>query len=676
MSVFDLAPDSEDEGAQVVNVSSEEEGDEFQVRSDAPPLRFRGYRRGQELGSGASGKVFLCHRKECAGGYAVKAVDLRRLQLSPNSEREYTSLCREVEILKSLPPHPAIVQLIDAFQEAHWFLLVLELVGGGDLFTVLTAREPPQLKEREAAFVVKQLANGLTFLHSQNVIHRDLKLENILVASERREQSLVLYSIKITDFGLSKSVGVGFSAAHSVVGTRPYTAPEVERGGGDMYDFGADLWCLGVVLYILLSGHFPFDKTPKIQGELDRISMAVKGTKTVRSILGNLLRLDPKTRMSLEALSGHEWLQDSADGGEAERPAKRKRPVPPQQRPASEIPVPVERPGTPVPARPSALRGLSAASTSPVMAADAAAVSPRSPSTSAASTQQMPPPAPAQQMPPPAPPPAVEEPAKACTAPEEEPLEQGGSQRSPAAISSDVQDWLAHIYKLERAASAVRPAIATLGPSASSGGPAEVVYYASPQPDVMQVHMAIPTSLCSAVIGKGMVQMKQLAATLGCKVRMASLDGLDETLVSTIGNYNQVAVVQEIVHSRVLEACKQEGREAPVQVEVVLLVRAEAAGVVIGKQGFVLSQIRKQSGARIQLLHEQIKGQRPCVLAGELQNVLRAERHVFHLVRIVRPAEPVTATLELPFSPPPASPPLPWGSPFPATPFPSPPPSP
>mmetsp|Transcript_43359 Transcript_43359/g.98407 ORF Transcript_43359/g.98407 Transcript_43359/m.98407 type:complete len:99 (-) Transcript_43359:61-357(-) len=97
----------------------------------------------------------------------------------------------------------------------------------------------------------------------------------------------------------------------------------------------------------------------------------------------------------------------------------------------------------------------------------------------------------------------------------------------------------------------------------------------------------------------------------------------------------------------------------------------------MGKQGFVLGLIKKQSGAKITLLHEHVKGQRPCVLTGALQNVLRAERHIFHIVRrIVPTAAPVAATFELPWSPAPASPPLPWGSPFPATPWVSSPPSP
>ncbi|CAK0909717.1 unnamed protein product, partial [Prorocentrum cordatum] len=317
--VVDVIADSEDDIHEVVDVSSDEDG--VQVRAGAPPVRFHGYRRGRELGRGATGKVFVCSKKGCAGGLAVKTVDLRRMQLSANAQRELTSLSREVSILKTLPPHPNIVRLIDAFEEGDWFLLVLELVGGGDLFTALTARDPARLLEQESAFVFLQLVDGLSFLHQRNVIHRDVKLENVLVASERREPPLVLYGVKITDFGLSKVVGSGVSEARSLVGTRPYTAPEVVWGGS--YDFRSDLWCLGVLLYVLLAGHFPFDTIPGQQAELDRIAEGLRVSAAASSMVSGLLRLEPEQRISLHGVRGHAWFQD--DGESPERQPKRPR---------------------------------------------------------------------------------------------------------------------------------------------------------------------------------------------------------------------------------------------------------------------------------------------------------------------------------------------------------------
>uniref|UniRef100_A0A7S2KJ16 K Homology domain-containing protein n=1 Tax=Zooxanthella nutricula TaxID=1333877 RepID=A0A7S2KJ16_9DINO len=129
--------------------------------------------------------------------------------------------------------------------------------------------------------------------------------------------------------------------------------------------------------------------------------------------------------------------------------------------------------------------------------------------------------------------------------------------------------------------------------------------------------------------------MKQIAATVGCQVRTTPRERVSNNQIIITGNYAQCAIVQELVRSRLADALRTEGMELPDQAEVVLFVRAEAAGVVTGKQQFKLRQIRKESGASIQLQPETIKGQRPCVLRGPFQSVLRAERHVFDLVRAV-----------------------------------------
>eukprot|EP00930_Biecheleria_cincta_P076442 TRINITY_DN63668_c0_g1_i1.p1 TRINITY_DN63668_c0_g1~~TRINITY_DN63668_c0_g1_i1.p1 ORF type:complete len:543 (-),score=100.62 TRINITY_DN63668_c0_g1_i1:118-1746(-) len=288
-----------------------------------PPLRFRGYRRGPELGSGASAKVYVCSKASSVDRLAVKAIDLQRLRLSKNPARQCTLLEREVDILKSLPPHPNIVRMLDAFEESDWFLFILELVPGGDLFSALTARQPSRLQEPEVAFVLAQVADGLAFLHSRAVIHRDLKLENVLVASEHRVRSLVFYDVKITDFGLSKDVGDDdlrqyLAGAHSKVGTRPYTAPEVDSGSA--YDCSSDLWCLGIFLYVLLAGRFPFEHIPATQIDMDRIVRSIPCSEAVRATVSGLLQLEPRQRLSLDTILSSEWLQTST----GEQPAPKR----------------------------------------------------------------------------------------------------------------------------------------------------------------------------------------------------------------------------------------------------------------------------------------------------------------------------------------------------------------
>merc|ERR1719401_3160251 len=131
----------------------------------------------------------------------------------------------------------------------------------------------------------------------------------------------------------------------------------------------------------------------------------------------------------------------------------------------------------------------------------------------------------------------------------------------------------------------------------------------SPQPGVMQVHMAVPDRLAGAILGKSGAQMKQTAAAAQCQVWMTSREGGGDRRVVVIGNYQQCVKVQQLVHQQINEALHAEGQEPSDEVRAVLLVRAEAAGVVIGKQGFLLKQINHQSGARVHLLREEVEGQ-------------------------------------------------------------------
>lgn len=440
----------------------------------------------------------------------MKAVDLRKLRLSAHVEREQKKLRREVDILKGLPPHPHIVPLVDAYEEGDWFLLVLELMGGGDLYTVLTTRQPPRLQECEAAFVLRQLAGGLSFLHSQGVIHRDLKLENVLVASERKVGDAVFYDVRITDFGLSKALGSGRSEALSTVGTQPYVAPEVMKT--DAYDFGADVWCLGVLLYVLLAGQFPFERMVEDQALLDILPARLMVSETAKALLRGLLQLEPSKRFTVEELGQHAWLQQE----DVLRPAKRARqamPISPMSSLEAEVPL--------------------------------------------------------------------------------EDLEL--EPEAPVRLLSEV-----------------RPA--------------------STQQDVMQVHVVLPNRVAADMLGKDGACIKQVAAAAGCHISVtAAREDAETRRAVVIGKYHECAVAQEMLYKHLAESTADE-RES---FKVVLLVRAEAAGVVNGKQGFCLQRIRQQSGAQIQLSRDEVAGQRPCILAGELRSVLQAERYIFDLVRAV-----------------------------------------
>lgn len=566
--IVDVTADSDEDVKEIAHIIDDSEDDIVEVPAGGPPLWFHGYRRGRELGRGASGQVFLCRKQGESSGFAVKTVDLRRIRLRHDPEREHRKLRRELEILKTLPPHPHIVQMVDAFEEGDWFLLVLELVGGGDLFTVLTSRSQSRLQDREAAFVVQQLLSGLAFLHGRGVLHRDLKLENVLVASERQARPLVFYTVKITDFGLSKAVGAGLSEARSRVGTRPYIAPEVMHEG--LQDFSSDLWCLGILLYVLLHGHFPFDRLLEHQANLDTITLGSSGcSEAAKAILHGLLQLEPAHRLTLEAVQSHEWCQGDGWFDGLERSGKRKHgswtsgehEAEEHQRRQHAMKEPP----------PCSMEIVEEKTTLPATSSDEAAVV-----TQVLKEQQ-----------------------------------EGTNHVRSATVPKGT--WTPYAVETNVSLRGILPA--------------------SARPDELQVHVFVPEVFAGSILGKSGARIQHIASTADCRVWMTKREGASDRRVGIIGTFRQCKVAQELVHERLAHASKADWRDT--EAEVLLLVRSEAAGVITGKQGYVLNQIREQSKATIQLLRDQVEGQRPLKIAGTLQSLLLAERHVFELVRAV-----------------------------------------
>jgi len=156
----------------------------------------------------------------------------------------------------------------------------------------------------------------------------------------------------------------------------------------------------------------------------------------------------------------------------------------------------------------------------------------------------------------------------------------------------------------------------------------------SADPDEMQLHMCVPDRLAGAILGKGGAQVKQTAYSAGCKVSMTTRDGSSDRRVVMIGTYQQCSTAQSLVYQQLAEAAQSQGTELN-EATVMLMVRREAAGGVIGKQGACLKQIREQSNAKIQLSRDEVEGQRPCTITGDLRCVLEAERLIYELVRNV-----------------------------------------
>jgi len=178
------------------------------------------YELGGEIGRGGFSVVCQCRNRQTGRDYAVKIIDLRPLRLRERFNP--ARLRREVDIMKRLQ-HPNIVEFIEGFETETQLLMVMELCPGEELFDVILARQ--SYSETDAKPVFAQITRALYYLHCLNIIHRDVKPENILVLNRLDAQGLPV--AKLLDFGLSKNAGAG-SAAKTFVGTPCYLAPEVE----------------------------------------------------------------------------------------------------------------------------------------------------------------------------------------------------------------------------------------------------------------------------------------------------------------------------------------------------------------------------------------------------------------------------------------------------------------
>ena len=211
---------------------------------------------------------------------------------------------QEFSILKQMR-HPSVIQLYEAFESHKHILFVIELCCGGDLLTYVRKRR--KLQEDVAQVIFKHLLEGLSYCHSKGVLHRDIKLDNILINANGH--------IKICDFGVSKIVRKGEKMTEQC-GTPAYIAPEILRDKG--YEgFAVDIWSAGVVLYAMLYGTVPF-KANSMQ-ELHKLILkgrySLKDTisENARDLLKLMLEIDPKKRITISGIFRHCWMSDIND---------------------------------------------------------------------------------------------------------------------------------------------------------------------------------------------------------------------------------------------------------------------------------------------------------------------------------------------------------------------------
>jgi calcium-dependent protein kinase len=270
----------------------------------------------KKIGEGSYGKIYKVKNKQSGDIRAMK-------QILKSKIPDINKFQNEIKIL-AMVDHPNIVRLFEVIEDDKYFNLFQELCTGGELSKKI---QTTQLKEKEIARIFNEIMSAVAYCHEKGIVHRDLKLENILFASDSPDSP-----VKIIDFGFSVLLGknnlnkdknkddngnnlkkFGFKRMKSKVGTLYYISPEIIKGN---YDEKCDIWACGVILFILLCGYPPFSGSNDkevyniiTQVKYDFNQPAWKNvSKYAKDLIKNMLTL-AKNRYTAKQVLNSKWLE-------------------------------------------------------------------------------------------------------------------------------------------------------------------------------------------------------------------------------------------------------------------------------------------------------------------------------------------------------------------------------
>ncbi|KAJ9606619.1 Serine/threonine-protein kinase [Cladophialophora chaetospira] len=266
---------------------------------------------GKTIGQGSMGKVKLAKNVETGEQAAIKIVPRQTADEQGNPKDERADRSKEIRTAReaamvSLLSHPYVCGMIDVQRtNYHWYML-FEYVNGGQMLDYIIAHG--RLKEKQARKFARQIASALDYCHRNSIVHRDLKIENILISKTG--------DIKIIDFGLSNLYsprsllktfcGSLYFAAPELLQARQYTGPEV------------DVWSFGIVLYVLVCGKVPFDdqSMPQLHAKIKRgvVDYPQWLSAECKNIIARMLVVDPRDRASLQEIMNHPWMTKGFNG--------------------------------------------------------------------------------------------------------------------------------------------------------------------------------------------------------------------------------------------------------------------------------------------------------------------------------------------------------------------------
>lgn len=275
------------------------------------------------IGKGAFGEVFLTSKTGTQEKFATKKVK-KSLVMSEKVKKYFNN---ELYILKQVN-HPNIVKLYDIKQTLNNFYLVFDLCNGGGLSNCLEKykkkHDGKPFPENIVQHFMRQIVSGLQYLHNKKILHRDLKLDNILVKfdtdDDKEKMNFFKSTIKIIDFGFARFLESD-ALAQSVLGSPINMDPKIlikmrkiDNNQSFGYDQKADIWSLGTVCYEMLIGAPPFDANSyddlvnKVQEGSYKIPNELKLSKQSISFINAMLQFDPSKRYDINLLARHEFI--------------------------------------------------------------------------------------------------------------------------------------------------------------------------------------------------------------------------------------------------------------------------------------------------------------------------------------------------------------------------------
>ena len=263
------------------------------------------YKVMQKLGDGAYGTVYLATNLMTKQKVAMKKIDKVK-----DNEIDDMEIKNEIDILRKLD-HPNIVKIIEFYSASKAYYIITDYCSCGELYNQIKF----QYNEYQLSVLFYQVFSGLYYLHSKNIVHRDLKLENILISEMEpdKKTNKKYFWIKIIDFGTAKIFEKNKNEK-TVIGSSYYIAPEVLQKN---YNEKCDTWSAGVILYMLIVGRAPFDG--KNDDEIidnikkgkfnDKHKKLLNASSEVQDLVKNLLKVNVKKRFSASDALKHPWFK-------------------------------------------------------------------------------------------------------------------------------------------------------------------------------------------------------------------------------------------------------------------------------------------------------------------------------------------------------------------------------